>query len=118
MQDRRSMGFCKQHIEELNKKLEEIYSITEKENGKDEKKERKINVAKEIDKLEYFENIYSVIEKEGIPQGDTYEKYNGYLLSVREALKEYKKVKEEIEKNNMEEIKNINLLLKAFQEKI
>jgi len=100
------IGFCEQHIKELRERLDEIYTIVEEGES--------INLVREIEKLKNMENIYSAIEN-GAAQGDTYEKYNGYLLLVREDLARYIEKREEIIKDNSVETTNIDLLLKSFE---
>lgn len=104
------------HLEGLNQRLKELYTITEVLEVNGEKRNVERNILEEIEKFEWLEKVYSVIETQGIPIGKTYTDYSTYLKNLRQKLKEYRAKKEEIEKNNDAEIKNIKLLIEAFSQ--
>lgn len=63
----------------------------------------------------FLVNIYSKLEREGIKEGETFEKYHTYLTNARYGVDQAEKVKKQIEKDNFAEIKNISVLLHAFE---
>jgi uncharacterized protein YprB with RNaseH-like and TPR domain len=77
-----------------------------------------INILEELKKLETMETIYSVIEKEGIHDGEVYDKYSKYLANVRNGIKVLKTVIDDIEKKNAADIKNIQVLIDAFKKEL
>lgn len=106
--------FCEKHISDLEKRLDEIYTIKVPSEIESETYKGHINARKELEKLKYVESIYSIVERDGIPLGEVYEKYMGYLKNARERIQVLQKEISRIEKENEIEIKNIEVLLEKF----
>lgn len=107
-------GFYTKHIEELKKVLSDIYTVDKPEGymGTDAKT---INVMEKLETAKDLERLYSSIE-DGFPSGKVFEKYSGYLVSVRNAIVVLESEKEIIEKEHAEDIENAELMLKVFEE--
>jgi hypothetical protein len=110
-----SKQFYESHIKDLNEKLEEIYTIKTPEGYTDYTHENTINVKKELDDINMMETLYSAVEM-GTQQGSIYEKYSKYLANVRSVKKFLERVLEDIEKEHLADIHNIEILIKTFQE--
>jgi hypothetical protein len=113
--------FCKSHINKLEKRLSEIYTtIPPEEYAKHVglNNNIEINILEELKKLEAIENIYAVLEKEGVHDGEVYNEYNGYLHNVRNAIKVLKTVIDDIERENASDIKNIQVLIDTFKKEL
>lgn len=76
---------------------------------------KEVNVQEELRKCELLEQVYSVIEQEGNPEGETYFKYNKYLKKVRDKKNKMIEEKGRIKEENASEINNINVLLKSMK---
>ncbi|WP_077623828.1 hypothetical protein [Sediminibacillus massiliensis] len=110
-------NFCEQHIKELEKKLEDIYTIERPENYPNKSIE-KINVLSELHQIREIEDIYSVIKNSGVNEGEVYSQYSEWLENVQQSVELLQTKKEEIEKNNAADIKNIKLLIEKFKSKL
>lgn len=104
------IDFCKNHIESLTEKLDEIYTITDGE--------KTINVRKELVRLDFYESIYSTLERNNGNEGSIYEQYINYLKSVRNKKARYIQEKQKIEVENKVDIENIRLLLQEFNQEL
>ncbi|MDH2330472.1 hypothetical protein [Paenibacillus polymyxa] len=73
---------CKMHIKDLEEKLKKIYTV---EMLKSKKTEDILNcdLREELDTNNFLESVYCNLEAKGIAEGDTYDKYNSYLINVR-----------------------------------
>jgi uncharacterized protein (UPF0335 family) len=92
--------------EQLDAKLKNIYTYAD---GK------QFDIRVELQNLEQIENVYSVIESDGVKEGSVYQEYNGFLSKVRERIVFLKDKMDGIEKANASDIKNINLLLEKMK---
>jgi len=106
--------FYQQHIQKLEERLSNIYTIDSPKDYPIKNNSDTINLLELIERLEKMESVYSVIEQ-GNHSDETYKEYNGYLVTVRKALEILHKEKELLENMNVAEIKNINLLLDSFR---
>ncbi|WP_054634825.1 hypothetical protein [Thalassobacillus sp. C254] len=72
---------------------------------KEDSNQSEINVKEELNLLNEFESVYSVIEYQGEPSGQVYEKYKGYLDNTRKRIEILSEEKKVIEEKNAEDIK-------------
>ena len=105
---------CKDHTKSLEEKLTQIYTVKLLQYTPKDTIEN-VDVRERLELGNFLVNIYSRIELEGIKQGETYEKYHTYLTNARYGLDQAEQVKKQIEEENFAEIKNINVLLHAFE---
>ncbi|QOH62424.1 hypothetical protein [Paenibacillus polymyxa] len=108
---------CKMHIKDLEEKLKKIYTVDVLKAGKAEDM-LNCDVREALDTNNFLESIYSNLEAKGVAEGDTYDKYNSYLINVRNGKTEIKNVISRIEQENAAEIKNITILLEAFKSEL
>ncbi|MGW8444422.1 hypothetical protein ACWGXJ_26320 [Paenibacillus sp. S33] len=108
---------CKMHIKDLEEKLKKIYTVDVLKAGQAEDM-LNCDVREALDTNNFLESIYSNLEAKGVAEGDTYDKYNSYLINVRNGKTEIKNVISRIEQENAAEIKNITILLEAFKSEL
>lgn len=104
------INFCKNHIESLTEKLDEIYTITDGE--------KTVNLRKELVRLDFYESIYSTLERNNVHEGSVYKEYINYLKNVRNKKARYIQEKQKIEVENKVDIENITLLLQEFKQEL
>ena len=101
------------HIEKLEGRLKEIYTVTTPKGYKDNDSD--IYIPDHITRLETLESIYSVIDNDNVKYSKTSSEYWNYLEKTREYLSIIMKEKEKVENEYSTEIENINLLLNKFK---
>lgn len=104
------------HIKDLEEKISSIYTVETSDELKGAGSKEKINILDELEACNALEQIYSVIEKEGVREGEIFTNYNKYLTSVRKHLTILNKLKEEVERNHLSDLTNSKLLLHEFKE--
>jgi hypothetical protein len=102
------------HIDRLEQRLNEIYSVESLEGYF--RKDKKLNLQKEIEELEILESVYSVIDKEEIKVSKTSREYYDYLKAVREGLGLLRSELDRVSKEHSTEINNVQLLLRRFKD--
>ncbi|WP_138418776.1 hypothetical protein [Aquibacillus sediminis] len=110
--------FCKHHIEGLEKQLSNMYTIDKPKDYLNENAGDRINVRTELEKLKATEDIYSVVETQGIAEGEVYNKYSEWLTGVRDAINILEKEKEVIDRDFAADITNAKLLMDKFEDYI
>ncbi|MDH6427257.1 MULTISPECIES: hypothetical protein [unclassified Paenibacillus] len=103
------------HIKKLNDRLNALYTIEETvkyDDGRETKKD--VNLINEIEKYEFLESIYTLLEADGIKEGETYEEYSLYLNNIRSRKEELILLKSQVDIDKAAEIKNIGILLTGF----
>ncbi|KMZ42523.1 MULTISPECIES: hypothetical protein [Bacillales] len=108
---------CESHIRDLEKKLNEIYTVDAPTEFKDGKVE-KVNILDELSRNKTLESIYSVVEAAGVHEGEVFSKYFGYLENVRKSNKIISELQEKVEREHAADIKNIRLLIDVFKIKL
>ncbi|MEK4277665.1 hypothetical protein [Paenibacillus sp. FSL R7-0026] len=105
---------CKDHINMLEEKLTKIYTV-ELFHYTPTDSVKNVDVRERLRLTKFLINIYSKLEREGIKQGETFEKYSTYLTNARYGVDRADEAIKQIEQENSAEIKNINILLEAFK---
>jgi len=110
--------FYERHLIELDEKLNKIYTVAVEDYSPDSENSETINTLKELSMLVEMEKVYSLLENEGISEGEIYTQYNGYLEYVRKGIVTINNKIDEIEKENEADIKNINVLMASFRQQL
>jgi hypothetical protein len=106
------------HVGRLEKKLEDIYTVEPPQDYKDKQNVEKVNVLVELNDCEEAAAFYSVVEEEGVHEGEVYQEYSGYLKNIRESIQTLKALQKEIEQAHAADIANTRLLLNIMNKKV
>lgn len=118
MEDELVVQFCKEHMEFLQKKLREIYTIDTPEVIKEDEDEDRINVTDKLTKYRFMEAVYASIEQSDQQEGEVYHHYQSMLDNLRAKKHFLSELKEEIEDENEADIQNIKIMINAFHKEM
>ncbi|GAF14794.1 hypothetical protein JCM19046_2067 [Bacillus sp. JCM 19046] len=118
MDDELLEAFCKEHMQFLQNKLREIYTIDTPEVIKEDEDEDRINVTDKLSKYRFMEAVYANIEQSEQQEGEVYHHYQSMLDNLRAKKQFLSDLKEEIDENNQADIQNIKIMINAFHKEM
>lgn len=104
-----------QHLKNLTARLKQLYTIDNPLHENNVSGDEVIDVRHEYEVCRRLEEVYSVVERTGVPQGQTYEDYSSYMFHASKAKDVFSAKIEELERQHHAEITNINALMQMFR---